>query len=111
MILAEAQDQDFPAREEHLKNLQERLQKGEENISKIEDVSEEAIGIWIIQVSVHKHLLEELLSQNAPKVKEIESQLSKHEVAVRVLRSAEYQVISEEAQAWSVFIKTSIRPT
>ena len=45
MILAATQDQDFPAREEHLKNLQERLWKGEENISKIEYVSEEAIGI------------------------------------------------------------------
>ena len=73
MILADTQDQYFPVREEHLKNLQERLQKGEEIISKIEDVSEEAIGIWIIQVLVHKHLLEELLSQDAPKVKEIES--------------------------------------
>jgi len=85
--------------------------KGGEIISKLEVVNKEDIRIWIIQYLGHKHLLEELLSQNAPKVKEIESQLSKHEVAVRVLRSAEYQVISEEAQAWSVFIKTSIRPT
>ena len=45
MILAGAHDQYFPAREEHLNNLQERLQKGEEDISKIEYVSEEAIGI------------------------------------------------------------------
>ena len=73
MILAGTQDQDFPVREEHLKNLQERLRKGEESISKIEYISEEAIGIWIIQVSIHKHLLEELLSQNTPQVKEIES--------------------------------------
>ena len=69
MILAGSQDQDFPVREEHLQKLQERLRKGEESISKIEDVSEEAIGTWIIQASGHKHLLEELLSQNAPKVK------------------------------------------
>ena len=99
MILEGPQDQDLPAREEHLNNLQERLQKGEENISKIEYVSEEAIGIWIIHVLVHKHLLEELLSENTPKVKEIESQLSKHEAVVRVLEPAEYRIINEEAQA------------
>ena len=39
-VLAGTQDQDFPTREEHLNNLQERLQKGEESISKIECVSE-----------------------------------------------------------------------
>ena len=111
MILEGAQDQDFPAREEHLKNSQERLRKGEESISKIKDVSEEAIGIWIIQVSNHKHELEGLLSQNTPKVKEIESQLLKHEVTMHVLEPAEYRVMNEEAQAWSVFIKTPTGPT
>ena len=111
MILTGAQDQYFPVREENLKNLQERLLKGEESISKLEGVSEDAIEIWIIQSSIHKRLLEELLSQNAPKVKEIESQLSKHEVAVHVLEPIEYRVISEESQAWSIFIKTSTGPT
>ena len=80
----------FPVREGHLKNLQERLQKGEESIYRLEAVSEEDIKIWIIQASGHKILLEEYLSQSTSKVKEIESQLSKHEVAVHVLESAEY---------------------
>ena len=44
-------------------------------------------------------------------MKEIKSQLSKHEVAVRVLEPTEYKVISEQAQAWGVFIKTQIGPT
>ena len=44
-------------------------------------------------------------------MKEIESQLSKHEVVVRVLEPAEYKVISEQAQAWGVFIKTEVGPT
>ena len=111
MILIEFPDQVFPVKEEHLNNLQERLQKGEESISRIEAVSEEDIKIWIIQASGHKLKLEESLSQSTPKVKEIESQLSKHEVAVRVLELAEYQVISEQAQAWDVFVKTPTRPT
>ena len=111
MVLTGALDQDFPVREEHLANLQERLVKGEEITSKLKVVSEEAIEIWIIQVSGHKHLLKELLNQNVPKVKEIESQLSKHEVEVCVLELAEYRVISEEFQTWSVFIKTPAGPT
>ena len=44
-------------------------------------------------------------------MKEIESQLSKHEVAVRVLEPVEYKVISEQAQAWGVFVKTHTGPT
>ena len=67
----------FPSQGGTFKELTREAVKGEENISKIEDVSKESIGIWIIQVLVHKHLLEESLSHNTPKVKEIESQLPK----------------------------------
>ena len=45
MVLTGALDQDFPVREEHLKNLQERLLKGEKNISKLKAISEEDIMI------------------------------------------------------------------
>ena len=78
-----------------MNNLQERLQKGEENISRLEVVSEEDIKIWIIQASGHKIKLEEALSHSTTKVRVIESQLSKHEVAVCVLEPVEYQIISE----------------
>ena len=106
MILRDSSYQVFLVGKEHMKNLQERLQKGEENISRLEAVSEEDIKIWIIQASGHKLLLEESLSQSTPKVKEIESQLSKHDVTIHVLELVEYQVISEQAQAWGVFVKT-----
>ena len=86
------------------------MQKGEESISNVESVSEEDIKIWIIQALTHKIFLEESLRKNVPKVKEIESQLSKHEVEVRVLEPAKYQVISEEAQAWGIFIKIPVEP-
>ena len=84
-LSADTQDQDFPARDQHLKNLQERLQTGDKSIANIECISEEAIGVWIVQASFHKHLFEELLIQNSPKVRDIESQLSKHEIHARVL--------------------------
>ena len=111
MILTDSLDQVFPVREEYPKNFKERLQKGEENISRLNNVSEEDIKIWIIQASGHKLKLEESLSQSTPQMKEIESQLSKHEVAVRVLEPVEFQVINEQAQAWDVFVKTPDRPT
>ena len=84
IILTNSSYQFFLVREEHMKNLQERLQEGEESISRLQDVSEEDIKIWIIQASGHKLKLEEYLSQITPKVKEIEPQLSKHEVVFRV---------------------------
>ena len=83
-VLVDTQVQDFLARDQHLKNLQDRLQTGEDSIAKIEIISEEAIGVWVVQASIHKHLFEELLTQNSPKVWEIESQLSKHEVVSRL---------------------------
>ena len=110
MILIDSPDQFFPVREEHLKNLQERLQRGEESISRLKVVSEEEIKIWVIQELDHKVLWEEYLNHSTPKVEEIKSQLSKHEVAVCVLEPAEYKVISEQAQVWGVFIKIQTGP-
>ena len=75
MILTDSSDHVFPVREEHLKNLQERLQKREESIFRIEAISEEYIKYWIIQASGYKLKLEDSLSQSTPTVKEIESQL------------------------------------
>ena len=86
------------------------MQVGEESIAKIECVSEEAIGVLIVQALVHKHLFEELLSQNSPKLREIESQVSKHELVARVLELVDYRIISEEDQAWDVFIKKPTGP-
>ena len=110
-ILVGTPEQDFPSREQHLKNLQDRLQTWEESIYKIECLNMESIGVWNVPVSLHKNLFEELLSQNAPKVKEIESQLLKHEIATRVLEPAEYPIINEEAQTWNVYIKSQAGST
>ena len=97
MILRDSSYQVFLVRKEHMKNFQERLQEGEESISRLETISEEDIKIWIIQASGQKLKLEESLSQSIPKVKEIESQLSNHEVAFSVLELGEYQVIDEQS--------------
>ena len=61
-VLAGTPEQDLPAREKYLKNLQDRLQTGKESISEIECISDESIGFWIVQLSTHKRLFEEMLS-------------------------------------------------
>ena len=46
-VLTATQVQDFPDRDQHLKNLQDRLQTCEDSIAKIESIGEEAIGVWV----------------------------------------------------------------
>ena len=102
--LATTQIQDFPDKDQHLKNLQDKLQIDEQSIQKIESIGEEAIRIYVLQGSVHKYLFEELLMQTSPKVKEIESHLAKHEVTTQLLNPVDYRVINAEAAAWNFFI-------
>ena len=58
LILTDSLDQVFPVKGEHSQNLQERLQKGEEVLAKLEVVSETDIETWIIQASGHQLKLE-----------------------------------------------------
>ena len=44
-VSADTQVQYFPSIDQHLKNLQDRLQIGEESIAKIESIDDEAIGV------------------------------------------------------------------
>ena len=67
--------------------------------------------IWFVQASVHKYHFEELLRKASPKVKDIESQLAKHELNARLLEPVDYRVIREETHAWGIFIKKVVGPT
>ena len=87
------------------------MQTYEESIQNIEIIGEEEIRVWVIQDSVQKYLFKELLMQTSPKVKEIESQLSKHEVEAGLLEPIDCRVIREEAHAWGVFIKKPVGST
>ena len=49
--------QEFPSKEKHLKNLQDKLQAYEQNIQNIEGITEEEIKTWVAQASVHKYIL------------------------------------------------------
>ena len=81
----------------------------EQSIQKIERINEEAIQIWVAQVSVHKYLLEDLLMLTPPEVKEIGSQLAKHEVTARLSEPVDYRATTEEVHAWKEIIGGSTR--
>ena len=80
----------FSDKDQHFKNLQDKLQTDEQRIQKIKNIGEESIEIWVVQASVHKYLFEELLRQTSPKLREIESQLEKHEVTALFLETVDY---------------------
>ena len=84
------QIQEYPEKEQHLKNFQDKLQVDEESIQKVESINEEVIGTWVAQALVHKHILDEWLIQTRPMVKEIESQLAKHKLTARILELVDY---------------------
>ena len=99
------------SKDQHLKNLQDKLQKDEQSIQQIKSINEEAIKIWVAQASVHKYILEDLLRLTSPKVTEIESQLAKNEVTAWLLEPVDYRNIIEEARAWDNFIRKPAGPT
>ena len=103
-VSATTQVQNFPDKDQHLKNLQDKLQTNKQSIQKIESIGKKSIRIQVVQASIHKYLFEELLMQSSPKVKEIESHLAKHEVTTQLLNPVDYRVINAEAAAWNFFI-------
>ena len=70
-----AKIKEFPDKDQHLKDLQDRLQEDEQIIQKIEGIIEEVVKKWIKQASVSNFLLEDLYRVTPPKMAEIESQL------------------------------------
>ena len=80
----------------------------EQSIQKIESINEEAIGIWVKQAFDHKYLLEYLLILTSPKVKEIESQLAKHEVTARLSKTVDYQPITRSSCMERILRRTQL---
>ena len=80
--------------------LQDKLHEDEQNIQKIEVISEKVVKIWIAQASVSNYLLEDLYKFTQPKVTLVEGQLDVHEVTVILLEPIDYWTVTKEANAW-----------
>ena len=77
--------QEFPAHEEHLKKLHDRMQEDDLSIELIKGLNEKVIKSMVAQAAVSNFLLDNQLRVTAPRVADIKTQLSKHEVTVRFL--------------------------
>ena len=90
-----AKIKEFLDKDQHMKNLQDRLHEDEHSIHKIEDIIKEVIKIQIPQAVVSNYLLEDLLISTPQKVIEVESQLGMHEITIRLLEPIDYTTINE----------------
>ena len=106
-----AKSNDFSNKDQHIKYLQDRLHEYEQNIQKIEIISEEVVKTWIAQSSVRNSLLEDLYRLTLVKVTNVETRLVVHEVTMRLLEPIDYHTITGEANAWGKYISKMANPT
>ena len=74
-------------------------------------ISEEDVKTWLAQASISKHLLEVMYRLTPTKVADVESQLTVHEVTVRLMEPVDYRTIAPKANAWGKYISNPAGPT
>ena len=95
---------ELPPHEEHLQQLHARFQEDELSIKLIKNLDERVIKNVIAQVAVSNFLLEYQLRLLPTRMADIRAQISKHEVTVRFLVPAEFEIIAYDAKAWTQLI-------
>ena len=65
----------------------------------------------IAQAVVSNYLLEDQIRLLPTRMEDIRAQISKHEVTVKFLEPAEFEIIASDAKAWKQFIADLIGPT
>ena len=65
----------------------------------------------VAQAVVSNFLLEDQIQVTSPRVADIKTQLSKHEVTVRFLEPTDFGIIASGAMAWKKFINELTKPT
>ena len=103
--------QEFPAQEDHLKYLDDRLKEDEINIKLVKGLNENVIKILVAQATDTNFLLEDQLRVTPSRVEDIKSQLSKPEVTARFLDPTNFETIVVDVVAWNQFMNESIGPT
>ena len=103
--------QEFIEHEEHLKQLNNKLQEDELNIQLVKGLDTKVVKTLVPQAAVSNCLLEYLLRVTPTRVADIKGQLAKHEVIVIFLELTEFETIASDASAWKQFINSLIGPT
>ena len=65
----------------------------------------------VSQAVISKCLLEDHLILTPPRVADIKTQLSKHEVTNRILEPIDFETIAADVVAWKQFMNESTGPT
>ena len=102
--------QDFPGQEENSKYLHDRLQEDEINIQLVKGLNEKVVKGLVVQAAVSNFMLEDQLRVTPPRVVEIKSHLSIHEVTVRILEPMDSRTIVADATAWKQFMDGLAQP-
>ena len=95
--------QEFLGQKEHMKYLHDWMQEDELNIQLVKGLNEKVVKCLVVQAVVSNFLLEDQLRVTPPRVAEIKSQLSVHEVTVRILEPMEFRTIAADAATWKQF--------
>ena len=96
--------QEFPAHEEHLKHLHDRLHDDELGIHLIKSLNEKVIKGVIAQAAVSNFLLENQIRVISKRAADIKNQISKHEAMVKFLGATDFEIAALDAMAWKRFI-------
>ena len=92
-----------------MKHLHDRLQEDEPSIQLINGLNEKVIKGVIAQAAVSNCLLEDQLRVIPSRVADIKTQISKHEVTVKLLEPTYFEIIASNAMAWKQFISELTR--
>ena len=99
------------AHEEYFQHLHTRFQEDKLSIQSIKNLDERVPKNVISQAAVSNFLLEDHFRLLPARMADIKAQDSKHEVTVRFLDLAEFEIIALDAKAWKQFIFELIGPT
>ena len=104
LMSSERRLDDLPPHEEYLQHLHTRFQGDKLNIQSIKKLDERVLENVIAQAIVTNYLLEDQFQLLPARMADIKAHSSKHEVTVRFLEPAEFEIISSDAKAWKKFI-------
>ena len=87
------------------------MHEDESSIQQIKGITEKVVKDWIAKASIMNFLLKDLYRVTPPKVVEIKSHLTVHEVTVRLLEPLDYKSNVVEVDAWGEFIGIPAGPS
>ena len=87
------------------------MQEDELNIRQVKGINEKLVKSLVAQAVVSNYVLEDQLRVTPPGAAEIKSQVSIHEVTVRLLEPMDFRTIAADTTTWKQFLDGLAGPT